>query len=144
MDTCLAPNAHDIIEIRYFFVTDKIKRGRLQVCTVRQNSWWPISSPSPNRELTAQFRLFRDQMLNCAITPVGPAAQECVGATTGVDVHNGLPSGPPPGSTPQMDGVNDIAHTGDVAQVHLGRQHHASQPRSGICPTFTYRLVVAC
>ena len=81
-------------------------------------------------------------MLNCGITPVGPAAQECVGATTGVDAHNGLPSGPPPGSTPQMDGVND------VAQVHLGRQHHASQPRgtgSEICPTFTYRLpVVAC
>ena len=47
-----------------------------------------------------------------------------VGATTGVDAHNGLPSGPPPGSTPQMDGVNDIAHTDDVAQVHLGRQHH--------------------
>ena len=91
----------------------------------------------------AQFRLFRDQILNGAITPVGPAPQECV-----VDAHNGLPSGPPPGSTPQMDGVNDVAHTGDVAQVHLGRQHHASQPRgtgSGICPTFMYRLpVVAC
>ena len=72
----------------------------------------------------------------------------CVGATTGVDARNGLPSGPPPGSAPQMDGVNDVAHTSDVAQVHLGRQHHASQPRgteSGICPTFTYRLpVVAC
>ena len=44
--------------------------------------------------------------------------------------------------------MTNVAHTGDVAQVHLGRQHHASQPRgtgSGICPTFTYRLpVVAC
>ena len=51
-------------------------------------------------------------------------------------------------STRFHHGVNDIADTGDVAQVHLGHQHHASQPRgtgSGICPTFTYCLpVVAC
>ena len=82
------------------------------------------------------------------VETISKAADQGVGATTGVDARNGLPSGPPPGSTPQMDGVNDVAHTSDVAQVHLGRQHHASQPRgteSGICPTFTYRLpVVAC
>ena len=134
------------IEIRYFFVTDNIKRGRLQVmhCPTKLMVADFFTKPLQG----AQFRLFRDQMRNCVITLVGPAAQECVGATTGVDAHNGLPSGPPPGSTPQMDGVNDVAHTSDVAQVHLGRQHHASQPRgtgSGICPTFTYRLpVVAC
>ena len=65
----------------------------------------------------------------------------------GVDMHNSLPSGPPPGSTPQMDGDYDVAHTGDIAQVHLGCQHHASQrgTGSGICPTFMYHLpVVAC
>ena len=33
--------------------------------------------------------------------------------------HNGLPSGPPPA---KMDGVNDIAHTGDVAQVSASRR----------------------
>ena len=129
-----------------FFVTDNIKRGRLQVmhCPTKLMVADFFTKPLQG----AQFHLFPDEMLNCAITPVGPAAQECVGATMGVDAHNGLPSGPPPGSTPQIDGVNDIAHTGDIAQVHLGCQHHASQPRgtgSGICPTFTYRLpVVAC
>ena len=83
-----------------FFVTDNIKRGRLQVmhCPTKLMVADFFTKPLQG----AQFHLFPDEMLNCAITPVGPAAQECVGATMGVDAHNGLPSGPPPGSTPKL------------------------------------------
>ena len=54
------------IEIRYFFVTDNIKHGRLQVmhCPTKLM----VADFFTNPLQGAQFRLFRDQMCNCAIT----------------------------------------------------------------------------
>ena len=60
---------------------------------------------------------------------------DTVGATTGVDAHNGLPSGPPPGSIPQMDGVNDVAHNNDTTTKQQQQPHLSETTETPQQPT---------
>lgn len=84
------------IEIRYYFVTDNIQRGRMRVAYCPTNDMTADVNTKPLQG--SKFRAFRDGMLNIPPNQTAVAGQERVETNENQDPSRGPPS---------SDGSND-------------------------------------